>query len=263
MSLYFPVRFSSAGDMVVDYAKAQKPAKVTCQEGHADFRRARFGRSLKSDFTKGFTCVLSFAHQVVVDLAERCYAAKPLILPPTDVQRAVPVLLVGSSYQHPPEQDPSRGTVVELEFESAASAGTAYEAVVPVLLMQVPTLPAVSQKARIHAAIRAQILGKIAPSKLTVQEDSSTWGISRNKRSFCQQRLEWRWTAILSFTKQQSIESVEAALGDSPISILPDAANSLPGAFVEAASAQYAHPPQEGPNRGSVVAVNFHVRETP
>ena len=99
----------------------------------------------------------------------------------------------------------------------------------------------------------------IKPAKVTVMETVSYWQRARFfKRWLADERAGWTWVMTLSFTNQHAVlERFEEMVSDKPITIPADPENGLRSVIVRLVSSEYTHPPEQSPNRGSVVSVTF------
>lgn len=99
----------------------------------------------------------------------------------------------------------------------------------------------------------------IKPAKVTVMETISYWQRARFfKRWLSDERAGWTWVMTLTFTNHHAVlERFEELVSDRPINIPADPENGLRSVIVRLVSSEYTHPPEQSPNRGSVVAVTF------
>jgi len=99
----------------------------------------------------------------------------------------------------------------------------------------------------------------IKPAKVTVMETISYWQRARFfKRWLSDERAGWTWVMTMTFTNHHAVlERFEELVSDRPINIPADPQNGLRSVIVRLVSSEYTHPPEQSPNRGSVVAVTF------
>lgn len=256
--LYFRTSFQNSLASV-DLTKEELPLQVTCQETVATYDKdKRWGRHYKQNHKKQFVCEVQFSRQVSADIMEQNLALNPIIMPPFERHGATFVLMDRVLYSHPPEQDPNKGSWFSFQFIAIASGFVTYSlAVPPIHYAPAIWMPSTSIKQTVQQAI-VNALAPLSPLKTSVQETDCRWTDSRNKRSLLQEREAWTWQAHCSFANKKSIDEIEHALSDRPIIIGPDPAAALPALFVDLASIAYAHPPEQSPNRGSVVAFTFN-----
>lgn len=99
----------------------------------------------------------------------------------------------------------------------------------------------------------------VKPAKVTVMETISYWQRARFfKRWLSDERAGWTWVMTMTFTNHHAVlERFEELVSDRPINIPADPQNGLRSVIVRLVSSEYTHPPEQSPNRGSVVAVTF------
>jgi hypothetical protein len=248
--LYFPAHFSS-GKLMVDYSKPQKP-QVKCEEvSLAD--EPDLGRGFGNTQSKRLACVVSFPRQVVFDIAERAFEQIPLI--ETQLGGTVGIRLLSAEYTYPPEKDPSGQCKAEYRFEIACrwpvSFFTPAKSKPHAPLFASPF----SLKEKVQNRI-ADTVSLVSGLPVSVQEESCEWE-EVGRRSYSISRSSWSWRCVVQSASKATFGALEAALSYRTITLPADPEQNTAAVFVRLASIQYAHPPQQDSNRGSVVVVTF------
>lgn len=114
---------AATGQMTVDTTKTLAPQAVVLKETKSGYRLAEFYRrqsnaSELSNWT--WTALVEFQQEVACEVFEEAVIAMGIQIPKlagVDDQRTLVARLVDSTYDHPPEQSPSDGTLVEFTFE--------------------------------------------------------------------------------------------------------------------------------------------------
>lgn len=98
----------------------------------------------------------------------------------------------------------------------------------------------------------------VVPAKATCVETSATWRPAKTyRRELVQERQEWQFTLLLSFNQRVSTEEFEESLANTFIRLPPNSDENLLGVFLRPSRTSYIHPPEQSPNKGSVVAITF------
>lgn len=114
-------------------------------------------------------------------------------------------------------------------------------------------------------ASTATAVAPIAPSGgVTVHELSSQVGEPRrNRQTYRQERRNWRWRAIASFSLAVTADVFEQWLLENTPRIERDVDNGLEQVHLRLVSVDYRHPPQHSSSSGSQVTFTFEAVLSP
>ena len=102
------------------------------------------------------------------------------------------------------------------------------------------------------------------PASITCHAESSTFGVSRDKRTYRRDRTTWIWTLELTFKGEVTLGQFEIALIQSPPRVLRDrAAGRDQQVTLDLIGSAYQPPPEGQPAGGMRATFRFNATLTP
>lgn len=118
---FHPVRFVS-GKMQVDETKLLKPTQVLTHEIQSDFDTPRLNRQRYMRERREWLWLLdvAFADHATAEVFEERLASAPIVLDhdPDNGLRSVILEIVKTTYEHPPQQQPTSGTRLSMTLRA-------------------------------------------------------------------------------------------------------------------------------------------------